>query len=304
MTDLSLIARARISLSTKGIPVKSWSLSVALGVVLVVSTSAIAAPDWSKVSGKKITVFYPGISSIEWATKGSEHSGAKGMRKGESCVSCHEEELADIGKKIVSGSKNEPSPIKGKAGSIPVTMQAAYDAENLYLRFSFKEPPASGGGPDKENVMKLAVMLAGEKVPMAEQAGCWQTCHQDVRTMPGADDKKTKYVANASLAGGQFYELMQWKSGKFVDGHVADKRVMEGGKTLIKATGEKKGDLWTVTFTRKLGGGTGSVVLAEGKSVPFGFAIHDDHAIGRFHHVSLGYVLGVGVKGHVTAVKL
>lgn len=122
--------------------------------------------------------------------------------------------------------------------------------------------------------------------------------------MPGADDKKTKYVANASLAEGRFYELMQWKSGKFVDGYVADKRVVEGGKALIKATGEKKGDLWTVTFTRKLGGGMGSVVLAEGKSVPFGLAIHDDHAIGRFHHVSLGYVLGIGTKGHVTAVKL
>lgn len=282
------------------------SLLFAIGTLLAASNPATAAPDWAKVPSKKVTLFYPGTSSIEWITKTSEHSGAKGLRKGESCVNCHEEELADIGKKIVSGAKIEPTPIKGKAAIIPVNVQAAYDADNLYLRFSFTEPPASGGGQDKDNAVKLAVMLAGDKVPMAGQAGCWQTCHQDARTMPGADDKKTKYVANANLAGGQFYDLFQWKSGKGakpVDGYIADKRVMEGGKALVKAEGEKKGDTWTVTFTRKLSGGEGDLVLAEGQTVPFGFAIHDDHAAGRFHHVSLGYTLGIGAKANVTAVK-
>ena len=81
------------------------------------------------------------------------------------------------------------------------------------------------------------------------------------------------------------------------------KRVMEGGKALVSAVGEKKGDTWSVTFTRKLSGGEGDVTLAEGKLQPFGFAIHDEHAGGRFHHVSFGYTLGLGTKGDVTAAK-
>lgn len=278
---------------------------LAISVLLSIASSVVAAPDWGKVPSRKITVFYPGTSSIEWVTKGSEHGGAKALRKGESCVSCHEEELADIGKKIVSGSKNEPTPIKGKAGSIAVAVQAAYDAERLYLRFSFKEPAAGASGSDKENPMKVAVMLAGENIPQGDLVGCWQTCHQDARSMPGANEKKTKYVVGADLAGAKFYDLMQWKSGQGskLDGYVAETRVMEGGSALINAEGRKEGDLWTVTFTRKLVGGSGDVALTEGKTVPFGLAIHEGHATDRFHHVSLGYLLGLGVKADVAAVK-
>lgn len=279
----------------------------AIGLALALAAGgAVAAPDWGKVPSKKITVFYPGVAAMEWVAKAGDHSGSRGLKKGESCASCHDEEAADIGKKIVSGEKVEPKPPKGKAGSIPVTVQAAFDTGNLYLRFTWKEPAGGGEKLDKDNQVKLAVMFAGDKVAMGGQVGCWQSCHQDARTMPNADDKKSKYVAGANLAGGAFYDLIQWQSGKGakpVDGYVADKRVMEGGKALVDAKGEKKGDMWTVTFTRKLTGGEGDVPLAEGKVVPFGFAIHDDYAGGRFHHVSLGYTLGLGAKADVTAAK-
>ena len=54
----------------------------AVGLVLALGAGAAAAnPDWSKAPGKKITVFYPGVSPIEWITKGTEHGGAKGLRK-------------------------------------------------------------------------------------------------------------------------------------------------------------------------------------------------------------------------------
>jgi hypothetical protein len=149
-------------------------------------------------------------------------------------------------------------------------------------------------------------MLEDNKVERANLSGCWETCHQDSRTMPDAkDDKKTKYVAGGSVASGKFYDLLQWKSkGKPADGYVADKRVMEGGKGLVEAKGEKKGDEWVVTFTRKLaGGGEGDIALASGKVYNFGFAIHDDHAEGRFHHVSLGYTLGIDAKADISANK-
>lgn len=297
---------------------------LASAMVLTLSGTAglaMAAPDWSKVPAKKLTVIYPGASPIEWLLNGVEHSGAKGLRKGEACTACHEEEVATFGQKMVSGQKIEPKPIKGKAPAIPVNVQAANDGTNLYLRFSWKQPPSGGPKMDADNSVKLAFMLApdgimakdekGREIDASKQGGCWATCHQDARTMPeGKDDKKTKYVTGADLKGGKFYDLVQWqsKSNKGSDGYVADKRVQDGGKALVEAKGENKGENkggeWVVTFTRKLvGGGDGDIALVSGKTYNFGFAIHDDHTNGRFHHVSFGYTLGVDTKADITAAK-
>ena len=73
--------------------------------------------------------------------------------------------------------------------------------------------PAARTKMDKDNQVKLAFMLEDNKVPGAQLSGCWETCHGDARTMPGAkDDKKTKYVKDGSLARGKFYDLLQWTS--------------------------------------------------------------------------------------------
>jgi hypothetical protein len=89
-----------------------------------------------------------------------------------------------------------------------------------------------------------------------------------------------------------------------VDGHIADKRVMEGGMALQEAKGELNGDTWTVNFKRKLKGGDGDVTLQPGKEYNFGFAIHDDHTVGRYHYVSFGYTLGLDNAGaSINAVK-
>lgn len=271
-----------------------------------------AAPDWGKVPAKKINVFYPGASAVEWIMNGVEHSGAKGMRKGESCTGCHEEESATFGQKMSSGEKIEPKPIKGKSPGYPVNVQAANDGTNLYLRFSWKQPAGGAAKMDADNQVKVAFMLAndgimakdakGKEVDMSKQGGCWATCHEDSRTMPGAkDDKKTKYVADA----GKFYDLLQWtsKANKGTDGMVSDKRTMDGGKALVEAKGENKGGEWSVVFTRKLTGGDGDIALASGKTYNFGFAIHDDFSHGRFHHVSFGYTLGIDTKADITAAK-
>ena len=300
---------------------KSLVAVSSLGLIIALGAGTAFAADVGKAPSKKITVFYPGSSGMEWVLKGTEHGGAKAVKKGDTCVGCHvdertgNEEAPDFGKKIVSGaqSKNtvlEPEPIKGKPGSIPVTVQAAHDDANLYLRFTWKNPGfASGKKMDADNPVKLAFMLEEQgKLEHDDAGGCWATCHNDVRTMPGIkDDKKTKYVKDGNVASGKFYDLIQYKSGKgqkAVDGYIADKRVMEGGKALTDAKGELKGDTWTVNITRKLAGGEGDVKLEPGKAYNFGFAIHDDHTVGRYHYVSFGYTLGLGNdKAQINAVK-
>lgn len=256
--------------------------------------SALAAPDWSKVPKKDIHVFHPGATPLEWVQGKGEHSGASGLKKGETCAGCHVEDgkLSLDTKRLVS---KELEPKGGpKVATYPVAVQSAYDATNLYVRLTFKAPAGGADHSDKENEVKATVMFPDAKVAMGDQVGCWATCHQDAKGMPSGKDK-TKYTASGA------YDLMQWaSSGKVSDGMVSDKRNMTGGKAGVAAEGAKSGDTWTVTFTRKLAGGA---VMAPGKAVPFGIAIHADNAAGRFHHVSFGHTIGLGADGDVKAVK-
>ncbi|WP_432472650.1 NapC/NirT family cytochrome c [Amphritea sp. HPY] len=162
-----------------------------------VSSSASAATessinvDWSKASTREVTLFYPGEASIEWVMNGRDHGGARPfMKGGERCVTCHDKETADMGAKIVSGETAESNPIPGKRGSIPVTVQTTYDADNLYMRFSWEDgehapvPFVDGGKMDPQNPMKLALMVSTDDVEFADRAGCWGSCHHDARSMP------------------------------------------------------------------------------------------------------------------------
>ena len=159
--------------------------------------------DWSKVATNNVTLFYPGQSSFEWVQTGKEHGGARAFLKGgDRCATCHLKEVADMGAKIVSGEKLEPTPIPGKRASIDMKVQATHDEENLYLRFRWKNdkhapvPFVDGGKMDEKNQVKLALMLAENKaegaddanVELVDQAGCWVTCHHDSRYMPHQPD--------------------------------------------------------------------------------------------------------------------
>ncbi len=279
------------------------TLSVMGALIALGSSVAVAAPDWSKVPKRDVQVFHPGTTPIEWVMKKSDHSGRTGLTKGETCVGCHEEKGGlNFEMKRLASKDLEPAGAP-KTMNFPVAVQTAYDASNLYVRLTFKAPAGGANHEDKDNEVKATVMFANDQVSVdaggktvsGAQVGCWATCHSDARTMPGADANKTKYTKTGA------YELMQWKSAKgakAADGSVTDKRNMEGGSAGVSATGENKGGEYTVTFTRKLSG-----AVAAGKAVPMGIAIHTDHATGRFHHVSLGYSLGIGADGDIKAVK-
>ena len=270
------------------------SLAVFGAFVALGSQSAIAAPDWSKAAKSTVHVFHPGAAPIEWLQGKGEHSGASGLKKGESCAGCHVEDgKLSLDLKRLASKEMEPKGAP-KTMSYPVTVQAAFDATNLYVRLTFKAPAGGFDKSDKDNEVKATVMFPSDKVPLADQAGCWAACHEDAKGMPKSKDK-TKYVAAGTM------DLMQWaSSGKSSDGFVADKRNMTGGKAGATAEGAKAGDTYTVTYTRKL---AGNAVLAAGKAVPFGIAIHADNAGGRFHHVSFGHTIGLGADGDVKAAK-
>ena len=152
--------------------------------------------DWSKAASREITIFYPGETSIEWVLNGRDHGGARPFVKGgDRCTTCHDQETADMGEKMVTGEKAESTPIPGKRGSIPVTVKSTHDNEYLYMQFTWPDtkhvavPFVEGGKMDPENPVKLAVMFATDDVEYADRAGCWSTCHSDARNMPDAPEQ-------------------------------------------------------------------------------------------------------------------
>ncbi len=213
------------------------------------TSSAGSSIDWSGIEGTEITLFYPGQSSLEWVLKGSDHGGKRAFTKGDRCFECHEEEESDIGELIVSGEKLEPTPIPGKRAFIPVKIKAAHDDENLYMQFQWTNsehapiPFVDGGKMDKENPIKLAIMLAydsedGSKVEYADRAGCWQSCHHDVNYMPHKPDEAAlsgPLSKRLDLSGGFTKYLKESRTSIEIEGKNGKKR---GGWDKLKSDDE------------------------------------------------------------------
>jgi hypothetical protein len=191
---------------------------------IAVSAAVGAAPSWSADAGKvnwssvprsEIRLFYPGQASYQFVTS-DKHPGAQPLAGGATCVQCHTGKEAELGNKIVAGNQFEPKPVAGKRGTIDVTVQAAYDSQNLYLRVSW---PAKEAGAFHEYVVyrdgkwqnyatnknnaavaagkmkasyedRFTIMLGdGKSVPSFASQGCWITCHNDMRYMPNEAKK-------------------------------------------------------------------------------------------------------------------
>ncbi len=199
--------------------------------------------NWAKADAHKITIFYPGETSLEWVLNGRDHGGSRPFTKGgERCVTCHEAETAEMGEKMVTGEKAESSPIPGKRGSIPVTVNTTYDDEYLYMRFTWADvkhnavPFVDGGKMDPENPIKLAVMFATDDVEYADRAGCWATCHHDANSMPDTPDGTTlgdsEFKERLDLSGGVTKYLKESRSKLEIKGRRGKKR---GGWDKLKS---------------------------------------------------------------------
>jgi len=228
-----------------------------LGVTALASGAAMAADpatiDWGKVPATTVTLFYPGQSSYEWLRR--DHKGAKGVQGDLACVVCHAGQEKAKGDKLVMGGPLEPSPVKGKNGSVDLKAQAAYDARNAYLRFQWKtQNPYPGtehqylrfdgkdwkvyGYPKLDKIVqegtepgiyedRLTIMLDDGKVPGFSRQGCWLTCHDGERDM-AKQFTKEEVASNALLNSIKKSDVRKylpatrtnpsdWKTGKPLD---------------------------------------------------------------------------------------
>lgn len=259
-----------------------------LVVSAMLSAPAFAAPNWSKVPSTKVPVFYPGQSGLEWVLTKKDHSASNQiLDKKRACVKCHDTDATEIGDKIAAGKPvgNLRQPLdtavpKGKAGSIPVTVQAAHDGNKIYLRFEW-DAPKSGGDKkmDPKNDIKLTVMFDDNKVEFADRGGCWATCHEDLRGMPDASDAAkshakakvlgwgdgvTKYIKESrtdlTLTGNARGGWDKLKSDAEIDAALKDGKFMD----LIQFRSKEKAVDGYVLESRHMDGGK-SLIKADGK---------------------------------------
>ena len=239
---------------------KKTTLSLCLGLAIVSLNASAADPskiDWSKIKVSNIGLFYPGQSSYEWLRSDAHKGASKEVIRGDSCVSCHDEKDAekDMGNKIVKGGRLEPMPIKGKSGYKDLSVQAAYDAKNLYLRYEWKTDNAYPGTehqylrfdgqewkvwgyPKLDKVVqdgkepglyedRMSIIIDDGKVPGFAQQGCWLTCHDGQRDMSKqfTKDEVTSNTLLTAIKKGDVRKYLpdtrtdpsDWKTGKTVE---------------------------------------------------------------------------------------
>ena len=108
----------------------------------------------------------------------------------------------------------------------------------------------------------------------------------------GWDQLKDAAEIEQYLADGTILDLLRvYADGSSSNGYILDRRVETGGE--IAAEASLAGGQWTVVFSRPLAGGVGDVPLEAGNTYTVGFAIHDDFAAARFHHVTLNTSLAL-----------
>ena len=194
-----------------------------LSLIACAAAPALAADpatiDWTKIPAASVMLFYPGQSSYEWL-RSNDHGmgkGAKAAREGSACTKCHEGDERSMGASVVKSGALEPTPVKGKNGSLELKVQSAYDDKNVYLRFQWRTNADRAGTaypsyrfdgkewrvhgyPKLDKVVqegkqpgiyedRLSLMIDDGKVPNFARQGCWVSCHNGLRDMPNEISK-------------------------------------------------------------------------------------------------------------------
>jgi hypothetical protein len=116
---------------------------------------------------------------------------------------------------------------------------------------------------------------------------------------PGAIIKEANAVPFDPNAG--------WKEGDILPGRLLSRADAKGSAADNDAVhGTWKDGTYTLVWGRKLDTGhpADDKIMKVGGKYTVGFAIHDDNATTRFHHVSFPHTLGIGVDADIKAVTL
>lgn len=154
---------------------------------------AHAEANWTAIPSKKVSMFYPGMTSWEFLVGKDHETGGNAVARGEkACQECHIKEgrydifADDIvkGKLRIKGSDVafEPEPLKGMSGFKDVEIQAAYDATDFYLRLRWASPEGASfkdASLDAKGLSdRIAIQFNGN-LKSFNKNGCFTSCHSD-----------------------------------------------------------------------------------------------------------------------------
>ena len=192
---------------------------------------------------------------------------------------------------FVDGGKMDPdNPVKvammitgtGIEMGEQVGCWATCHADNSYMPF---DPGAEVIAASGDIAARLAAEGAVTKY-LSESRSKIEVKGRRGKPQGGWDQLKAAGEIEQYLEDGTFMDLMRvYADGSGSNGYLLERRVENGGEFASEAT--LSAGMWTVVFSRPLAGGTGDVPLEPGKTYTVGFAIHDDFADARFHHVTL-----------------
>jgi hypothetical protein len=116
------------------------------------SPVALAAPDWSKVPTKNVPVIHPGAVAGRMDPGQGRAQWRQRPEEGRNLRRLPQRRTASwsLDLKRLAGKEMEPKGAP-KTLTYPVGVQAAFDANNLYVRLTFKAP---AGGFDKSDKRK------------------------------------------------------------------------------------------------------------------------------------------------------